>query len=74
MYEALTGRTPFDRDLPWIELVRSICGRPVRPARELNPAIPEELDVILTRALDKTVERRFATASEFRAALEAVRI
>ncbi len=74
MYEALTGEPPFPRDLSWMALVRSICSRPVRPPRELNPAISPALDALLVRALEKAPEARFATPREFRRALRAATV
>jgi serine/threonine protein kinase len=72
LYEALTGQPPFSRDQSWMELMRSVCSRPVQPPRELNPAIPEALDALLRKALDKCPQRRFATPGEFKAALAAL--
>jgi serine/threonine-protein kinase len=69
LYEAATGQPPFPRDLPWMDMVRAICSQPVRPARQLNPAIPPALEAVLARGLDRCPQRRFATAAELRAAL-----
>jgi serine/threonine protein kinase len=69
LYEALTGQPPFSREQSWVDLLRSVCARPVQPPRELNPAIPAALDAVLTQALDKCPQRRFATPGELKAAL-----
>jgi serine/threonine-protein kinase len=74
LYEALTGQPPFSRELSWMDLVRSVCARAVQPPRELNPAIPAALDALLTQALDKCPQRRFATPGEFKAALAALAV
>ena len=39
-------------------------GEPVRPPRELNPEIPEELDVLVTKLLAKDPEARYKSAAE----------
>jgi serine/threonine protein kinase len=71
LYEAATGQPPFPRDLSGLELVRAICTRPVRPAREVNPAVPPALADVLARGLDRCPQRRFTTPAELRAALRA---
>jgi serine/threonine protein kinase len=74
LYEALTGQPPFAREQSWMDLVRSVCARPVRAPRELNPAIPVALDALLVRALDKCPQRRFATPGAFKAALLSIQV
>ncbi len=65
----LTGRRPFH--------ARTIAGyldkhlhRPVRPPRELNPAIPAELDELCVRLLQKEPARRYASAHHVLVALD----
>jgi outer membrane protein assembly factor BamB len=43
------------------------------PIRSLNPKVSEQLDVVVTKALEYDIEKRFETADEFRQALEALR-
>jgi serine/threonine protein kinase len=72
MYEALIGQPPFPRELPFLELVQAITSRPARPPRELNPAVPPELEALLLRALSKDPGARFQTPDEFLAALDSL--
>ena len=69
LYEMLAGRVPFvagtGRDL-----IRAQIQGPPTPLRESAPGLPESLERTLLRALERTPERRFASAEEFRSALE----
>lgn len=67
LYEMLTGCLPFEN----IALVADPTFVPV-PPRQLRPAIPPALEAIVMRALAKDPAYRFQTASEMRAALEAL--
>lgn len=74
LYEALTGRPPF-RTEPGVESPRAIAMRhtmtmPLSP-RALNPALGEELERALLRALAKDPDRRFPTAGDLLDALDA---
>jgi serine/threonine protein kinase len=69
MYEALTGQPPFPREMPFTDLVQAVCKEPVRPPRDLIPAIPAGLNDLVERTLAKDVQRRFGSPREFRAAL-----
>src|SRR5690606_32798308 len=42
----------------------------IKPPSVHNPAVPPELDVIVMRALQRDVERRYQTARDFRGDLE----
>jgi eukaryotic-like serine/threonine-protein kinase len=69
LYEMSTGVRPFHGNS-----VASVCAAildraPVPPA-ELNPAVPPELQAIITKALEKDRDRRYQRASDMRADLE----
>jgi beta-lactam-binding protein with PASTA domain/predicted Ser/Thr protein kinase len=70
LYEALTGRVPFEADTPVAVALKQISERP-RPPSELNPAVPPALDAVVLRALAKDPANRFASAAEFLQALDA---
>jgi eukaryotic-like serine/threonine-protein kinase len=70
LYEALTGRVPFDADSPVTVALKQVSERP-RPPSELNPEVSRALDGVVMRALAKDPANRFASAEEFRQALDA---
>jgi diguanylate cyclase (GGDEF)-like protein len=61
LYEWLTGRLPFEATdaLEWAH--RHLAVPPLRP-RSLDPAIPETVERILLRLLEKDPEDRYQTA------------
>ncbi len=70
LYEALTGRVPFEADSPVTVALKQVSERP-RPPSELNPAVSRALDAVVLKALAKDPANRFASAGEFLAALDA---
>ena len=68
--ELLLARRLFDRPTE-LETTKAISEEPIPSARALDPAIPEPLDAVLTRALERDLGRRFATADEMGRALRA---
>jgi beta-lactam-binding protein with PASTA domain/tRNA A-37 threonylcarbamoyl transferase component Bud32 len=69
LYEALTGRVPFDADSPVSVALKQVSERP-RPPSELNPEVSRALDGVVMRALAKDPANRFASAEEFSRALD----
>jgi len=63
LYELLTARPAFDgHDRQ--ELARQIaCVEPVSP-RKREPSVPRDLEIIVSKAMAKEPERRYATAKE----------
>ena len=72
LYELLTGRVPFDADSPVTVALKQVSEAPV-PPRELVPGIPPALENVVLRAMEKDPDRRYQTADDFIAALEAAR-
>ncbi len=70
LYELLTGKPPFELvdDNEWDLLLDIANKQPPRP-RELNPALPEVLDVLVMRLLAKNGPERFDTAKALADAL-----
>ena len=65
LYEMVTGVIPFgDMRAPVGVILDNIRRAEIRPPRELRPDIPEELDRIIMKALERPLERRFRTADE----------
>jgi predicted Ser/Thr protein kinase len=63
LYQLLTGERPFAGDNPTSIAYRVIRSEPTPPS-ELNPVIPPEYDQILTRALAKRPDDRYASAQD----------
>jgi serine/threonine protein kinase len=68
LYQMLTGRVPFEGPTDFAILKAQIEDPPA-PPRSLVPAIPEGLDRIVLKSLEKNPDARFQTAGELRAAL-----
>jgi eukaryotic-like serine/threonine-protein kinase len=69
MYEALTGRAPFEGETTGDVLVALLAGEP-RPLTRYVAKLPEALQEIVDRALAKSVEGRYQTALELGADLK----
>ena len=69
LYELLTGRPPFQGDSP-IETVLQVLQRPPVPPSQVNEQIPETLEAICLKCLEKDPRRRYGSASELGNALE----
>ena len=72
LYEALTGRLPFDGDSA-VSIAVQHLNEPPTPIRELRPDVAPELEAAVMRALAKEPPARWADADEFIRALESVR-
>jgi len=70
MYEMLTGQKPFDSDNPVAIAVMHMKDIPERP-RALNPDIPDGLEEIVLRAMEKAPEDRYQSTGEMIADIEA---
>lgn len=68
LYEALTGRVPFQADTDTATALARLHQQPARP-RTLRPGIPRDLETVGLRALALDPSERFSSAVEFRAAL-----
>jgi serine/threonine-protein kinase len=62
-YEAIAGRLPFQHADPMSVLMMHMSDPPP-PLRPLNPRVPEELEAVVLRLLEKDPAQRYATCSE----------
>jgi eukaryotic-like serine/threonine-protein kinase len=70
LYEALTGRVPFEADSAVAIAMMQVSHTPQRPS-SLNPRVSPALDAVTMRALEKDPGQRFQSADAFIAALDA---
>ncbi|MEV4395958.1 protein kinase [Nonomuraea sp. NPDC049607] len=68
VYEALSARLPFQRENDIALLWAHLAEQPV-PLTQLRPELPPQVDTVMSRALAKAPEERYATCSEFVTAL-----
>ncbi|MDQ6626175.1 MAG: protein kinase [Verrucomicrobiota bacterium] len=66
LYELATGRRLFEGQSEAATYDRILHHNPP-VMRDLHPGLPDELDVVVRRALEKDPERRYQTAAELRA-------
>jgi tetratricopeptide (TPR) repeat protein len=69
LYEILAGRLPFDGEHP-MAVLYSITNSPPAPFGSDGVDIPAELEKIVEKALQKNPDDRYASAGEFRTALQ----
>ncbi|HEY6554243.1 MAG TPA: serine/threonine-protein kinase, partial [Vicinamibacteria bacterium] len=63
LHEMATGRPPFRRDTP-AQVLAAVIERDPDPLRRLRADVPEGLEVLVTRCLQKDPARRFAKTDE----------
>jgi serine/threonine protein kinase len=69
LYEMLTGNTPFRGSNPFVIMNARLKTTPV-PVREIVPDLSPQLDLILSRALERDADLRYTSAQEFADDLE----
>jgi len=62
IYELLVGRVPFSADTPYA-VIHDHIYTPLPPPRSLNPQLPEAVEAVLTRALEKDRVNRYASVA-----------
>jgi eukaryotic-like serine/threonine-protein kinase len=70
LYEALTGRVPFEGDSAVAIAMKQVSHMPQRPS-SIDPSVSPALDAVTMRALEKDPGQRFQSAEAFIAALDA---
>jgi serine/threonine protein kinase/predicted Zn-dependent protease len=71
LYEMATGRVPFQGDTFLSIAVKQKTEQPRNP-RELNPQIPDDLNRLILRCLEKSKEKRYQKAEDILADLSKI--
>ena len=69
VYEMLAGAPPFRGSTALAVMARHVTEKP-KPLRSIRPEVPPHVEHSVARALAKLPEQRFASVSEFTAALQ----
>jgi serine/threonine protein kinase len=69
LYEALTGRVPFEGESAVAVAMKQVSQMPQRPS-SIQPRVTPALDAVVMRALEKDPGQRFQSADAFIAALD----
>ena len=64
MYELLTGESLFSHGEDAKLVMENVCKAKIPSPREFNPEIPEDLEKILLRALDRDLDQRYPNAGK----------
>ena len=72
LYEMLTSRLPFEGDSAVSVAIQHLSSIPLAP-REINPDIPEALELICMKAMAADLDKRYPSADAMIADLEAFR-
>jgi DNA-binding beta-propeller fold protein YncE len=67
-FEMLTGEPPFRRD-QGVSVMYAHLSEPPPPVRQRRPDLPPEIDQVITKAMAKSPDDRYATGRDFAAAL-----
>jgi len=68
LYEAVTGRLPFERRSDYALMHAHVQERPPSP-KEFQRSLPRTLEAVILKAIEKDPLRRYQSATEFRSAL-----
>jgi serine/threonine-protein kinase len=71
LWEMLTGGRLFDGDSE-LAVLRSVQQSTITPPSSLNPDVPDELNAVLMKALERNPDARYQTAGELERALTQV--
>jgi tRNA A-37 threonylcarbamoyl transferase component Bud32 len=72
LWETLVGRRLFNRPgLSDAELLQALLSKPMPRAKQLRADVPQALDNVVAKALERDPRQRFQSAVELSAALEA---
>ena len=68
LYEMVTGMVPYDADTPFAVIMKHI-SEPLPLPTSVNPDIPEGVERVILKAMSKSPDDRYQTASEMARAM-----
>ncbi len=68
LYEMVTGVMPYEGDTAFAVMMKA-TREPLPPPRQIVPELPEPVEQIILKALEKNREQRLQSAGELRAAI-----
>jgi serine/threonine protein kinase len=71
LYEMVTGQVPFEGDTPFSVGMKQKGETPPDP-KQINAQIPDELNSLILKCLEKAKEQRYQSAGEVRSELERI--
>ena len=71
LYEMVTGRVPFEGETPLGIAMKHKSEMPKHP-KELNAQVPDDLNLVILKCLEKDKEKRYQSAGEVRSELEKI--
>ena len=71
-FEMITGKIPFEADTPFSVMMKHVNDPIPRPS-DIVPDLPEEVEKVLFKALEKNPDDRYQSMGEFAEALEQLR-
>lgn len=72
IYEMVTGRVPFDADSP-VSVALKHIQEEVVPPKNINSAVPESLNKLILKAMEKEQIKRYQSAKEMLVDLEKIK-
>jgi tetratricopeptide (TPR) repeat protein len=71
LFEMVTGQVPFEGDTPFTIGVKHKSEIPQEP-KKINEQIPDDLNLLIMKCLEKDKEKRYQSADEIRSDLEKI--
>jgi serine/threonine protein kinase len=71
LYEMLTGQMPF-QGTHQVEIIAKVMSSSPRPAREVNPQLPPQVDALFEKIFARNIDARFRTALQLSEALSSL--
>lgn len=71
IYEMVTGKLPYDGETPVVVAVKHIQEK-IKQPKDINKSVSEEINSIVLKAMSKSADERYQSATEMLKSIEAV--